>query len=78
VLPKHRGEKPHHAALPYPAVPAFLTILRTADASELVRLAFELLILTATRTSEVLGAKILDLNAPTPGHGRARAASLEL
>ena len=56
MLPKHRGEKPHHAALPYAAVPAFITVLRTAEASEPIRLAFELLILTATRTSEVLGA----------------------
>jgi integrase len=56
VLPKHRGEKQHHAALPYPAVPAFIQVLRTADTSASVRLAFELLILTATRTSEVLHA----------------------
>jgi integrase len=56
VLPKHRGEQKHHAALPYQAVPTFITVVRTADAIESVRLAFELLILTATRTSEVLGA----------------------
>jgi integrase len=54
VLPRHRGEKQHHAALPYPAVPAFIQALRTADTSPSVRLAFELLIVTATRTSEVL------------------------
>jgi integrase len=56
VLPKHRGEKQHHAALPYAAVPAFIQALRMADASPSVRLALELLILTATRTSEVLHA----------------------
>jgi len=56
VLPKHRGEQQHHAALPYQAVPAFISVLRTADTSESIRLAFELLILTATRTSEVLRA----------------------
>jgi integrase len=56
VLPKHRGESKHHAALPYQAVPTFISVLRTADTSESVRLAFELLILTATRTSEVLRA----------------------
>lgn len=56
VLPKHRGEAQHHAALPYQAVPKFISVLRTADASESIRLAFELLILTATRTSEVLRA----------------------
>ena len=53
VLPRHRGDKQHHAALPYQAVPAFIHALQTADASDLVRLAFELLILTATRTNEV-------------------------
>lgn len=57
VLPKHRGEKQHHAALPYPAVPTFIHGLRTADTSESIRLAFELLILTATRTSEVIHAR---------------------
>ncbi|MBE3111611.1 MAG: site-specific integrase [Acidobacteria bacterium] len=56
VLPKHRGEPKHHAALPYQAVPTFLGVLRTADTSESIRLAFELLILTAARTSEVLRA----------------------
>jgi len=56
VLPKHRGEQQHHAALPYRAVPTFIAALRTADASESIRLAFELLILTATRTNEVLRA----------------------
>jgi len=56
VLPKHRGEKKHHAALPYAAVPAFILELRTTDASPSIRLAFELLILTATRTSEVRDA----------------------
>jgi integrase len=54
VLPKHRGEPQHHAALPYKAVPAFIAILRKADTTESIRLAFELLILTATRTNEVL------------------------
>ena len=56
VLPRHRGETKHHAALPYQAVPTFISVLRTADTSESIRLAFELLILTATRTSEVLRA----------------------
>jgi len=56
VLPKHRGEKQHHAALSYPGVPAFIQTLSKAETSPSVRLAFELLILTATRTSEVLNA----------------------
>ncbi len=57
VLPKHRGEKQHHAALPYAAVPTFIQTLRTADTSPTIRLAFERLILTATRTSEVRDAR---------------------
>lgn len=67
VLPKHRDEQQHHAALPYQAVSAFFSTLRTVDASESVRLAFQFLILTATRTIEVLGATWaeIDLDART-------------
>ena len=54
VLPKHRHAPRHHAALPYHAVPAFLRTLQAAEASEASRLAFEFLILTVARTSEVL------------------------
>jgi integrase len=57
VLPKPRAVTAHHAALPYANVPAFIEMLREADAAEGTRLGFELLILTATRTSEVLGAR---------------------
>ena len=46
----------HHAALASAQVPAFLDALRDADAAESTKLAFEFLILTATRTSEVLEA----------------------
>lgn len=54
VLPKHKGEKAHHAALPYPQVPSFITRLRNIpDMRTSARLAFELLILTAARTNEV-------------------------
>jgi len=56
VLPRHRAAKAHHAALPYPEVPAFLCTLRESDASEVVKLGFELTILCATRTSETLRA----------------------
>ena len=57
VLPKHRRMASHHAALPYGEVPSFLAAVRTARADEVVRLAFEFLILTAARTNEVLGAR---------------------
>lgn len=57
VLPKHNGRKKHHPALPYAQVPEFITAMREANAATSVKLAFEYLILTASRTSEVLRAK---------------------
>lgn len=57
VLSKARQVAMHHAALPYAQVPAFLTTLRELDAGESPKLAFEFLILTAARTSEVIGAR---------------------
>ena len=65
VLPKHRAGKAHHAALPYPEVPAFLDALRRSDASELVKLGLELTILCATRTSETLRAKWSEIDVQT-------------
>jgi len=56
VLPKHREAKGHHAALPFQEVPAFIQDLRDADSGLAVRLAFELTILCAARTSETLRA----------------------
>lgn len=55
-LAKQPDRQNHHAALAYDAVPAFLEELRTSGVGEITKLAFELLILTATRTKEVLGA----------------------
>jgi len=55
-LPKQPSRKSHHAALPYIEIPKFIKKLHKSDASEIVHLAFEFLILTAARTSEVLGA----------------------
>ncbi len=57
VLPRVRQTAAHHAALPYVQLPAFVTGLREADAGLSTKLAFEFLILTATRTSEVIGAR---------------------
>jgi integrase len=57
VLPKVRQGPAHHAALAYSLVPAFVESLRAAEAGEATKLAFEFLILTAARTSEVLGAR---------------------
>lgn len=55
-LPRQRIVRKHHAALPYIQVPDFIVRLREAEAGEIVRLAFEFLILTAGRTGEVIGA----------------------
>ncbi len=56
-LPKQNAEEKHHAALPYADVPAFVKTLRENEAGLATRLAFEFLILTAGRTSEVLEAE---------------------
>jgi integrase len=56
-LPKQPDRANHHAALGYADVPAFVQRLRSSDSGEVVRIAFEFLILTASRTGEVLGAK---------------------
>ncbi len=57
ALPKQRVKVRHLPALPYSDVPAFLAALRDAAAAPSVKLAFEFLVLTAARTSEVLGAQ---------------------
>jgi integrase len=54
-LPKQPDRAGHHAALAYQEVPAFIARLQDSSISEPGKLAFEFLILTATRTNEVLG-----------------------
>ena len=61
-LPKQPKRKSHHAALPYSEVSTFITDLQQTDANESTRLAFEFLILTATRTSEVILAEWLEID----------------
>ena len=56
LLPKPlQVERSHHAAMPYDEVPAFLTALRQRET--VATLGLELMILTASRTGEVLGAR---------------------
>ena len=62
-LPKQTDEVEHHAALPFAEVPGFVARLQTADRGEGTKLAFEFLILTALRTSEVLGARWEEIDA---------------
>ena len=58
VLPKHYGRTTRHfSAMPWADVPKFITDLKSTTANLSIRLAFEYLVLTATRTGEVLGAK---------------------
>jgi len=55
ILPsRKRLKRGHHKAMPYAALPAFIVELRKRRAT--AALALEFAILTATRTSEVLGA----------------------
>ena len=56
VLPKQRAARNHHPALPYRQLPTFINELKSSDSGEIVRLAFEFMIFSAARTSEVLNA----------------------
>ena len=53
VLPRRRGKKEHHPAMPYGKLPAFIPALRASTADTLTKLGLEFLILTAARTGEV-------------------------
>ncbi len=55
-LPKQSKSDWHHSSLPYSELPAFLPKLRAYTGSRSSVLAFEFLILTATRTNEVIRA----------------------
>ncbi len=69
------GRVKHHAALPYAELPAFMVQLKARDA--VAARALEFAILTAARTSEVLGAKWseidLDARVWTIAAGRMKA-----
>ncbi len=62
VLPKQPATRGHFAALPYAEVPRFIDALRKTGTGIPVKLAFELMILTATRTSEVLKARWTEID----------------
>ena len=53
VLPRRRGGKKHHPAMPHGALPAFIQVLRACPADTLTKLALEFLILTVARSGEV-------------------------
>jgi integrase len=56
VLPKQSELKGHHKALAHSGVSEFIKRLRASNQTHFTKLAFEFLILTAVRTSEILGA----------------------
>ena len=61
-LTKQPKKQNHHAALPYSQTSDFISELQATGASESTKLAFEFLILTATRTSEVMLARWPELD----------------
>jgi integrase len=58
---RHR-EVRHYRSLPYVEVPSFIKTLRASRAKPVTKLAFEWLILTATRSGETRGAMWTELN----------------
>ena len=57
VLPKNGNGKSHHRAMPWQQVPKAIKTVRNTDAYLATKLAFEFLVLTATRSGEVRLAK---------------------
>ena len=71
VLPAHnRLARGHHAAMPYPDVPAFVQELSGKEA--MAARALEFLILTAARAGEVLGATWAEMDLETRALDRSR------
>lgn len=56
ALPRHISKTEHHEALPYEEVGAFLKALRDSQSDTATKAAFEFMILTAARTTEVRNA----------------------
>ena len=67
ALPKHNGRVKHHRALPHVEVAAAVARVRESGAWAGVKLAFEFMVVTATRTGEVRLARWneIDLEART-------------
>jgi len=61
--PKKLGVRGHHAAMPYKDVPAFMA--RLAETPGVAAKALQFLILTATRTTETLGAQWNEISFQT-------------
>jgi integrase len=63
LLPKRRPRAKHFSAMPYPALPAFITELRQRP--EMAARALELAILAASRPGEALGARWDEIEGDT-------------
>jgi integrase len=63
LLPKHKNHVKHFTAIPYTDIGAFMVELRARE--ELSARALEFLILTASRTGELLGARWEEINGDT-------------
>jgi integrase len=62
ALPDQPNNKEHHEALPYADVPTFIGELRRSKLREGSKLGLEMLILTATRTGELVSAEWLEFD----------------
>ena len=67
VLGPQRAPVQHMRALPHRDVPAAVNAVRASGAAPVVRLAFELLVLTAARWGEVRGAEWTEIDTSGPG-----------
>lgn len=65
ALPRNNSKQEHFGALPYAEVPDFIGRLREANTGEIIKLAFEFMILTAARTGEILRATWDEINLET-------------
>jgi len=67
-------EVEHHRAMPYAEVPGFIQMLRESPCHDVTKLAFEWLILTATRSGETRGAHWDEIDGKAAlGQSRASA-----
>ena len=65
ALPKHDAVQVHHQALPHAEVGAALRTIRESGAAPGTRLALEFLVLTASRSQEVRGARWEEIDGAT-------------
>ena len=62
ALPRNGGQREHMKALPYAEVSTALSVVRASNAGLTTKLAFEFLVLTATRSGEVRGVRWTEID----------------